>query len=149
MSQTPTTEAENSSYSVTREFDAPVEAVWAAWTEPAAFAQVFNAVPESVVLDVRPGGEYRADIKTPTGEVHSISGGYVEVVEHRRLVETMGAAPGAGLEPQSMTFEFADLGDGRTRLTVHQVCDSPKTAKISRQGTEYLLESCATYLAGA
>ncbi|MFD0776734.1 SRPBCC domain-containing protein [Streptomonospora algeriensis] len=141
------TESHSSSYSVTREFDAPVSAVWAAWTEPAAFAQVFNAVPESVVLDVRSGGEYRADIKTPTGDVHPISGGYEEVVEHRRLVETMGAASGAGLGPQRMTIEFTELDGGRTSLTVHQTCDSPQTAKISRQGTEYLLESCAAYLA--
>ncbi|MUL41685.1 SRPBCC domain-containing protein [Streptomonospora sp. PA3] len=149
MADTRSTEAQENSYTVSREFDGPVSALWAAWTEPEAFAKVFNAVPESIVLDVRPGGEFRADIKTPTGDVHPVSGTYEEVVEHRRLVETMGAADSAGLEPQRMTMDFTDLGNGRSAITVHQVCDSPKTAKISRQGTEYLLESCASYLASS
>ncbi|MDT0300775.1 SRPBCC family protein [Streptomonospora wellingtoniae] len=150
MTHNPGTEtADGSSYTVTREFDAPVGAVWDAWTEPEAFAKVFNAVPESVVLDVRPGGRFHADIKTPTGELHPVSGSYVEVVRHSRLVEDMGAAQEAALEPQRMAMDFTDLGGGRTALTVHQTCDSPQTAKISRQGTEFLLESCATYLASA
>jgi uncharacterized protein YndB with AHSA1/START domain len=51
--------------SVTRVFDAPRERVWREWTQPAAFADWFGGteseVPlDSVAMDVRPGGTWRA-----------------------------------------------------------------------------------------
>ena len=50
---------------ITRVFDAPRELVFKAWTEPAQFAEWFGGrgatIPlESVEMDVRPGGTWRA-----------------------------------------------------------------------------------------
>lgn len=50
---------------VTRVFDAPRELLWRSWTEPARFARWFFTPPfttpvETVAMDVRPGGRWRA-----------------------------------------------------------------------------------------
>lgn len=57
-------------YTITRVFDAPREAVWAAWTEPDQFAQWFGGPDshlEDVVTEARDGGEWRADMVLANG----------------------------------------------------------------------------------
>jgi uncharacterized protein YndB with AHSA1/START domain len=110
-------------FTLTRVLDAPREEVWREWTEPEAFADWFGApsgdVPlESVAMDVRPGGRWRATMFAGSREIHW-SGEYLEVVEPERLVVTMSD------QPESERFELvtvvlADLGDGRTEMTLEQ-----------------------------
>ena len=56
--------AEPREITITRVFDAPRERVWRAWTEPSEIARWWgkrgwSTPPESVTLDVRPGGVFR------------------------------------------------------------------------------------------
>jgi uncharacterized protein YndB with AHSA1/START domain len=55
---------------ISREFDAPRERVWQAWTEPARLQQWFSPKGFSVIaakLDLRPGGTYHYGMRMADG----------------------------------------------------------------------------------
>jgi uncharacterized protein YndB with AHSA1/START domain len=110
---------------ITREFDAPRDLVWKEWTEPERFADWFGTrstrvPPESVSMDVRPGGAWR--LTMAAGAEHPQirwAGVYHEVVPPERLVFTVTDRPD-GDEYELVTVELTDLGDGRTRMDFRQ-----------------------------
>jgi uncharacterized protein YndB with AHSA1/START domain/catechol 2,3-dioxygenase-like lactoylglutathione lyase family enzyme len=102
---------------ITRVYEAPRERVWRAWTEPAEIARWWgkrgwSTPPESVTLDVRPGGTFRLNsISDADASEMPLDAVYREVVEPERLVF------GAG--DRVATVTFTDIGDGRTEMTFH------------------------------
>lgn len=104
---------------ITRHIDAPVAAVWRAWTEH--LGEWFCPVPwraEVVAMDLRAGGRSALVMRGPAGEANALEGVYLEVVPLRRIVSTDALA--AGWQPQNPFMvridEFAGEGDG-TRYT--------------------------------
>jgi uncharacterized protein YndB with AHSA1/START domain len=95
---------------VTRVFDAPRERIWRAWTEPAELARWWgkrgwSTPPESVTMDVRPGGEFSLlSISDADGSEMRLDTTYREIDEPERL--SFGEA----------TVTLTDLGDGRTEM---------------------------------
>ncbi|GAA2137715.1 SRPBCC family protein [Nocardioides koreensis] len=110
---------------IVREFDAPPERVFRAWTDPELFVQWIG--PRSIDTtierwDARTGGEWRY-----TGSRDDFSmgfwGSFHEVRPSERLVQTFsfdGAPDGVSLE--TMTFE--PLEGGRCRITGVSVVES-------------------------
>ena len=77
-----------------RTFDAPIELVWQAWTDPAQLAQWWG--PKCFTnpvcrADVRPGGKIYVEMRAPDGTVYPMSGTYEEVVKPERIVFKSGA----------------------------------------------------------
>lgn len=116
----------------TRVFDAPVEQVYKAWTDPKQVARWFP--PEGLTapvcqLDVRVGGAMRIDMKGPEGEpfkgqVFPGRGVYREVVPNKRLAFTFQPEmEGRSMPSVLMTVEFEDQA-GRTKLTIRQTLDT-------------------------
>ena len=95
---------------VTRIFDAPRERVWRAWTQPAEIARWWGkrgwtTPPDSVTMDVRPGGEFSLlSVSDEDGSEMRLDTTYREIVEPERL--SFGEA----------TVTLTDLGDGRTEM---------------------------------
>jgi uncharacterized protein YndB with AHSA1/START domain len=100
---------------IVRVLPAPRERIWKAWTEPGEIARWWgkrgwSTPPESVTLDVRPGGVFRLDsIEDATGRSMPLAATYREVVEPERLTW------GDGERVAVVTLR--DLGDGRTEMT--------------------------------
>ena len=130
-------------YTLTRVLDAPVENVWAAWTQPDHYAQWSGAVRSTLELDVRPGGAWRATMSAPDGSEFPLTGSYGEVVENRRLEVAMDLPGG---DSTVMAVDLADLGGQRTRITVSQVCATPEARDGSEQGSGMLLDGLAAYV---
>lgn len=114
---------------ITREFDAPREKVFRAFTEPDLFIRWVG--PRSIDTrieswDARTGGSYRYTALRDGEEIAGFFGSFHEVRPHERLVQTFtwdGAPDGVSLE----TMTLVDLGGGRTRIDALSVVDSMET----------------------
>ena len=76
---------------ITRVFDAPLQAVWDAWTKPEEFKKWYMPKPFSVPsceIDLRPGGKLKADTKDPDGNIMPLYGEFKVVEEPNKLVVT-------------------------------------------------------------
>lgn len=111
-------------FTITRTFDAPREAVWRAWTDPALAAQWWHphevvTAPGSVHIDLRVGGTYAYLMIAPDGTAYPTGGEYLEVREPERL-RFSWADPGAAVEEAMLiTVDLAELDDGRCAMTFH------------------------------
>ncbi len=110
-------------FSIARTLAAPKELVFEALTKPEHFAVWFGTaavdVPqETLSMDVRPGGDFRAVMHLPDGTLIHWSGTYVEVDPPTRLAMTLTDQPDddAGLP---VVFDLEDV-DGGTLLTIRQ-----------------------------
>ena len=110
-------------FSVTRTISAPRELVFEALTKPEHFAVWFGTaaveVPrETLSMDVRPGGTFRAVMHLPDGNLINWSGTYVEVDPPSHVAMTLTDQPDddAGLP---VVFDLVTV-DGGTELTVRQ-----------------------------
>ena len=129
--------AEEQGIEITWTFDAPREAVWREWTEPAGFADWYGGpafpVPlETVSMDVREGGKWNLVMQSPDGDMHW-DGEYIEVREPERLVFTVSDKPGEDLY-ELCTVVLTDLGDGRTEMQFTQ--RGPRAAEAYRAAKE-------------
>jgi len=108
---------------IMRIIDAPRERVWRAWTEPEELAawwgrRGWSTPPESVTLDVRPGGIFRLNsINDRDGTEMPMEAVYREVVEPERLVFARPGGRGASVT-------LTDLGDGRTEMVFRTELDA-------------------------
>ncbi len=106
-----------------REFDAPREKLYRAWTDPELLKQWFCPKPWGVShaeLDLRAGGSSFIIMNGPDGEVVENRGVYLEVIPNEKLVFTDAyTSAWVPAEKPFMTgvVLFEDLGDGRTKYT--------------------------------
>jgi uncharacterized protein YndB with AHSA1/START domain len=136
---------------ITRVFDAPRRLVFKAWTDPEKLARWWGPQgfeTQSCRADVRPGGLYRASMRSPQGSTHTRQGVYREVVEPERLVFTFAweDAQGHPGHETVVTVTFDELGP-KTRLTLHQAIFETVTARDAHQGGwTSCMERLAEYL---
>ena len=110
--------------SIERIIDAPIDAVWRAWTEH--LPDWFCPRPwttELIEQDLRPGGRSAMVMHGPAGERHEIESVVLEVVAEKRIVTTDAFAHGWKPRGPFMvridTFEDAGASEhgSRTRYT--------------------------------
>jgi uncharacterized protein YndB with AHSA1/START domain len=111
---------------IVREFEAPRERVYRAWTEAELVAQWMGPkdTPSRIDhWDLRTGGSYRFASVRDGEEIASFYGSFHEARPNERLVQTFtytDVPDGVSLE----TATFEDAGDGRTRVTLLSVVDT-------------------------
>jgi len=91
-----------------RVIDVPVDLVWAAWTQPEHIVHWFTPRPWTVAkceIDLRPGGKFNTDMRSPDGQIFPNSGCFLEVVPMKRLVFTDALQP--GFRPSAQPFMTA------------------------------------------
>jgi uncharacterized protein YndB with AHSA1/START domain len=110
-----------------REFDAPVEAVFGAHRDPELVKQWLGPNGYEMTIDrwdFVPQGGYRYVHTDPArGESYAFNGTFHSVRENELAIQTFefeGYPDVVSIE----TATFEDLGDGRTRLSVHSVYPS-------------------------
>ena len=109
---------------LTRDFDAPRELVWEAYTDARHLPHWFGPNGFSLTIhaiDVRPGGMWRYTMHGPDGTDYPNRQVYQELVKPERIVylhgEDVDDDPGAF----HVTVRLDDLGGGRTRVTQRMV----------------------------
>lgn len=110
---------------ITREFDAPRELVYEAWTTPELVRRWWTAKRgEATVceIDLRVGGRWRYVMVAHDGTEVGFHGEYREIVPNERIRSTEvyeglpeGVSEEDGATVNTVTFEEQD---GRTRLTI-------------------------------
>lgn len=103
---------------IVRDFDAPPEKVFRAWTEKELVQRWLG--PRDTPMDLyewepRTGGHYRYTASREGELIASFYGSFHEVRPNERLVQTFtyeGVPDGVSLD----IITFVDLGDGRTRV---------------------------------
>ena len=137
---------------ITRVFDAPRALVFKAWIEPERLVRWWGPrgfTMPSCKMEVRPGGAYRFQMRSPEGTDHWLQGVYREVVEPERLACTWAwlDADGKPAHETLLTVTFDEEGD-KTKLTLHQAVFESVTARDAHQsGWASALECLAEYLA--
>lgn len=106
---------------VTREFAAPKDLVYKAWTTPDLIKRWWAAKRGEVLLaevDLRVGGRWRYVSKTTRGFEVAFHGEFREIVPNERLVytEVYEGVPRGDADPAVVTLTFSEAS-GRTLLT--------------------------------
>jgi len=106
-----------------REFDAPREKIFKAWTDPVLMKEWFVPRPwtlSDVKVDVRPGGSNLIVMRSPEGQEFPNRGVYLEIVENEKIVFT-DAFTSSWVPSEKPFFVgiilLEDLGNGRTKYT--------------------------------
>ncbi|MBI3486235.1 SRPBCC domain-containing protein [Candidatus Daviesbacteria bacterium] len=132
---------------IERIFDAPVELVWKAWTDPEVFQKWWGPkdfTSPHANIDPKVGGKYLVSMRGPAGspfdkEMWS-TGHYLEIVPMQKLVVEDSFAdengnvvpasyygmPGSFPMKAKITITFEQLEDGKTKMTLTY----PSTAGI-------------------
>lgn len=119
---------------IERLYDAPVEAVWDAWTDPKKVEQWWG--PRGFTLtthskDLRVGGHWHYTMHGPDGTDYPNKTFYHEVEEYRKLVYDHGASDD---RPPlfRVTALFSDVG-GKTKLQLTMSLATPEAAESIRK----------------
>lgn len=159
--------ADTKTLRIERTFDAPVEKVWHAWTDPEAYKKWWGpkgwSAPE-VKIDFREGGTFLSCMRgamEPGGpELDNWSGGvYKEIVPMKKIVMTdyftdsQGnkinakeiGMPGEWPDEMLVTVTFEDLGD-KTKLTLVHEGHPAEIAGDAEQGWNESLDKLAASL---
>jgi len=110
---------------MTREFDAPRELVFKAYTDPKAIPHWWGRLNSTTTVDkmeVREGGRWRFVEHGSDGVDHGFHGVYHSILRPERIVQTFEFEG----TPGHVLLETATLEerDGKTQLTTHSVYQS-------------------------
>lgn len=131
--------SETKDVQIERTFAAPIDLIWAMWTEAEHYANWYGPMGAKIPkaeMDVRVGGRRHIgmEMDTPNGPMQMFFiGEYKEITPKTRLVyteqmgdadgnpmtaEQMGMPPGSSMET-SIVVELEDLGDSTKMLMTH------------------------------
>ena len=113
---------------ITREFEAPKELVFKAFTDPEMLTKWFLPIEHKMsidYIDYRTGGSYRFILPDANGNGVGISGVVHEVLAPDRIIKTFeyeGLPERGHVALQKTLFEA--LPGERTKITIHYICES-------------------------
>lgn len=131
---------------LSRTFPVPREKVFRAWTDPKElmrwFAPSDDFTTPLVETDLRVGGKYRIQMKSPDGELHTVIGTYREVVVPEKLVFTWaweGSVTCGGSGPDEsretlVTVQFHQRGTATEITLTHEFFQSSEERDKHNQG---------------
>jgi uncharacterized protein YndB with AHSA1/START domain len=138
---------------ITRVYDAPVNVVWEAWTDPAQVAKWWG--PRGFTLtthgkDLRPGGNWTYTMHGPDGVDYPNTTQYIEVEKYSKLVYDHGAN-----DNQPALFRVTVLfseSKGKTKMEMSMALPTPEAAEetrkfIKKAGGDATWDRLAEYLA--
>lgn len=120
---------------IVREFDAPRDLVYRAWTTPELVRRWWHAKRGEVTvveIDLRAGGKWRYVMVTPDGMEVGFHGEYREVVTDERIVstETYEGLPPDVSEKDGTTLNTATFSEAGGLTTVTLLIQAPN--RVSR-----------------
>jgi uncharacterized protein YndB with AHSA1/START domain len=135
--------------SITRTYDAPRDLVFECMVTPEHLTHFWGPVGvstplEKITVDLQPGGAFdTVMVNDSDGAEFSSHGVYVEIDPPSKLVWTEPDVEGG----MTTSVTFADLGDGRTEVVIHQT-NIPEMYRSpeAQAGFESSLDRFAAYV---
>jgi uncharacterized protein YndB with AHSA1/START domain len=119
---------------ITRVYDAPVKAVWDAWTDPNQVAQWWGPRGFTITThskDLKVGGHWTYTMHGPDGVDYPNTTKYLEVEKHSKLVYDHGGSDDR--EPLfRVTVLFSEKG-GKTKMEMSMTLPTPEAAEETRK----------------
>lgn len=136
---------------VDRLVEAPVEAVWRAWTTPAEtkrwWGRSMGMECHLCEMDLTPGGAFRLGIRKPgASDTHADVEGVFKLIEapHTLVYTWSWTKQEPSVRDTLVTVTFASEGDNRTRVSVlHERLPGEEIAGKHREGWTAMLEDLA------
>ena len=124
---------------ITRVLDAPRALVFAAWTQREHLMRWCAPQGFSITHcegDLRPGCSWRTCMRSPEGIDHWVGGMYCEIVPDERLVFTHAWEEEDGTPGHEtlVTVDFANEGEGKTKLTFRQTGFASTASRDGHEG---------------
>lgn len=119
---------------ITRVYDAPVKAVWEAWTDPAQAAKWWGPRGFTITThskDLRPGGVWAYTMHGPDGTDYPNRTTYLEIEKHKKLVYDHGAN-----DDRPAMFRVTVLfseARGKTTMEMTMALATPEAAEETRK----------------
>ena len=143
---------ERPSLTLTREYAAPPERVWRAWTDAQVLKQWWAPSAGQGVsvaeLDVRAGGRYRICFGGADGNEHECAGVYQEVAKAKKLVFTWSWPRTTPERVSLVTILFNAKGAGTELVFKHERFFDEAARDSHKRGWTGLLEKLDEYLKG-
>ncbi|NLE23698.1 MAG: SRPBCC domain-containing protein [Actinobacteria bacterium] len=123
-------------FTITREFDAPRELVYKAWTDCDHFVHWFSPkefTTSHCSIDLRPGGVWTSAMRSPEGNDFYSSGTFVEIDEPSRFVIDGGFSDAQGNRVSAQEYGMSDDMPSEERMTVTLEEHGSRTRMTVRQ----------------
>ncbi len=155
--------AEQDEIVITRIFDAPRERVWKAWTDPDMLRKWWGPKGFTAPVwrtDLRVGGRYLYDLRSPEGKDYWGTGVYREIVPLEKIAATDSFADAEGnvvpasqygmgddIPPELLITMTLASEDGGTRMTLtHAGFPAGKMRDMAREGWSESFDKLAEIL---
>jgi len=135
---------------IQRQFNAPRELVFKAWTEPERLMQWWVAPgveAPAFDIDLRVDGSWRAAVVMSDGEQHWAYGRYVELDEPERIAFTFNWEAPADLKDSLITIDLTEQGDQTVMTFRHATFRTVEERNDHNEGWTICLNQLAAYLA--
>ena len=135
------------SLTINRVFDAPVKALYEAWTDPAQMVQWMGPGEVKcmdVQIDLNVGGQYRIQMQSDEG-AHVAIGEYLEITPNEHLKFTWAWEDGE-VKDTLVTIDFRAEGKGSALTLMHENFPAEETAEKHTMGWNGCLEHLNGYL---
>jgi len=123
-------ETKNKELTITRTFNAPINLVWAAWTDSELLKNWWG--PKGFTnpvcnWDIKKGNKIFIEMKAPDGIVYPMDGEFGDIIEQEKIVFTSAALDkdGKRLFEVLNTITFIEEGD-KTKLILHFIFSNVK-----------------------
>ncbi len=120
---------------IERVYDAPVNLVWEAWTDPKQVAKWWGPRGFTITTkskDLRPGGTWVYTMHGPDGTDYPNHTTYHEVEQHKKLVYDHGASDKNSAPMFRVTVLFTDL-KGKTKMDMTMALPSAEALQETRK----------------
>ena len=138
------------SLTITREYAAPPERVWRAWTDPEILKQWWatsnNQRVSLVELDVRAGGRYRLCFGGADGNENEAAGTYQEVAKPKKLVFTWSWPRTTPDRVSVVTILFNAKGAGTELVFKHEQFADETARDNHKRGWTGLLDRLGEFV---
>ena len=127
---------------LTRVFNADRETVFKMWTEPEHFSNWYGpkgfTVPECDI-DLRPGGKFHVQMKSPDGKIYPHYGIYHEIISPEKLVFSLPSHFDEKGNPQVEMLNSLSFTEenGKTKMVMHIVEVKTMPGIVPLKGLDY------------